>query len=163
MTRPSRGSLLYGEGEARVFRAERGDLPAIVDLLADDPLGASREGSDLAPYERAFAAIDANPADLLIVVSATGSSTILATAHLTLVPGLARQGRLRLNVEAVRVAREARGTGLGRALFGWIEDFARARGAGLIQLTSDKSRERAHHFYRGLGYEQSHEGFKFTL
>ncbi|MET1065554.1 MAG: GNAT family N-acetyltransferase, partial [Arthrobacter sp.] len=43
--------------------AERADLPGILRLLADDQLGSSREDpTELAPYEKAFAAIDADPA-----------------------------------------------------------------------------------------------------
>ena len=37
------------------------------------------------------------------------------------------------------------------------------RGAQLGPLTSDKSRTDAHRFYRRLGYEPSHEGFKRPL
>lgn len=34
-------------------RATAGDLAAVVDLLAADQLGATRDGGDMAPYERA--------------------------------------------------------------------------------------------------------------
>ena len=39
----------------------------------------------------------------------------------------------------------------------------RERGCVLAQLTSDKQRPEPHRFYRSLGYEQSHEGFKLPL
>ena len=45
------------------------DVPAIVELIAADQIGATRDGGDLAPYERAFAAIDADPAQLLVVAA----------------------------------------------------------------------------------------------
>jgi len=64
---------------------------------------------------------------------------------------------------AVRLAASARGGGLGAALFEWAHGYGRDRGAQLAQLTSDKSRTDAHRFYRRLGYEPSHEGFKRAL
>src|SRR5436190_24297113 len=47
-------------------RATSADVRAIVELIAADQIGATRDGGDLAPYERAFAAIDADPAQLLL-------------------------------------------------------------------------------------------------
>lgn len=43
------------------------DVPAIVALLADDPLGQGREGADLAPYLTAFHALGARQMHQLIV------------------------------------------------------------------------------------------------
>ena len=50
-------------------RATADDVPVLVTLLTDDPLGRDRESSDLAPYRRAFAAVDADPAQLLLAVT----------------------------------------------------------------------------------------------
>lgn len=78
-------------------------------------------------------------------------------------PGLTRGGTLRMLVEGVRVGSAARGSGLGAALMEWAHEQARARGASLVQLTSDKRRPEAHRFYERLGYVASHEGFKLEL
>ena len=55
-------------------RAEAGDIPAIVGLLAADQLGATRDGvntaQDLAAYQAAFRAIDTDPAHVLLVAQA---------------------------------------------------------------------------------------------
>lgn len=57
-----------GSGTFRLRPASRGDLLAIVHLLADDSMGAARESDlDMEPYERAFEAIDADPRHLLVV------------------------------------------------------------------------------------------------
>ncbi|ATB42193.1 GCN5-related N-acetyltransferase [Cystobacter fuscus] len=40
---------------------------------------------------------------------------------------------------------------------------ARARGCGMMQLTTDKRRTDAHRFYTRLGFEASHEGMKRAL
>ena len=83
--------------------------------------------------------------------------------QLTLVPGLARQGAKRLQIEAVRLASGTRGRGLGTALFDWAHEYGRKQGATLAQLTSDKTRTDAHRFYDGLGYRASHQGYKRPL
>jgi GNAT superfamily N-acetyltransferase len=141
------------------------DLPAVVGLLAADQRGATRDGvrdaRDLAAYERAFRAIDSDPAHLLLVADADGD--IVATLQLSFIPGLARRGTLRAQIEAVRVAARFRNQGLGSAVIGWAIAEARRRGCSLVQLTSDKSRADAHRFYERLGFVASHEGLKLAL
>jgi len=78
-------------------------------------------------------------------------------------PGLARRGALRAQIEAVRVRRDYRGRGLGAALFGWAIDEAQRRRCALVQLTTDKSRTDAHRFYERLGFVASHQGLKLRL
>jgi GNAT superfamily N-acetyltransferase len=159
------GQLDVDGGPVLLRRAEISDVPALVALLAADQLGASRDGSDgagaLAPYERAFAAIDADPAHLLVV--GTRDDDIVATLQLSVLPGLARKGATRIQIEAVRVRSDLRGLGLGEALLRWSVDRARAQGCALVQLTSDKARTEAHRFYGRLGFVASHEGFKLRL
>jgi GNAT superfamily N-acetyltransferase len=146
-----------------IRRATLDDVPAIVAMLADDPLGATRESlTDLTPYQRAFAAIDADPNQLLVV--ADRNDEVIGTLQLTFIPGLSRQGATRALVEAVRVAESARNTGLGTTLMEWSITEARARGCLMLQLTSDKTRTDAHRFYTDrLNFTNSHEGFKLAL
>jgi GNAT superfamily N-acetyltransferase len=146
-----------------VRRAVEADVPAIVDLIAADQIGATRDGSaDLEPYTRAFATIDADPAQLLVVATERAGG-VVATLQLTVIPGLARRGSLRGQLEAVRVRDDLRGRGLGQALVTWAIDEARRRGCTLIQLTSDKRREDAIRFYARLGFTASHEGLKLRV
>jgi GNAT superfamily N-acetyltransferase len=152
-------------------RAVGSDVPGIVALLTDDPLGATRDGpaggagaDGLEPYRKAFKAVDADAGQLLLVADAEGTDgRVVATMQLSFIPGLARRGALRAQVEAVRVRSNLRSSGLGRAMFSWAIDEARRRGCGLVQLTSDKQREKAHRFYADLGFTASHEGFKLAL
>ncbi len=141
------------------------DVPALVHLLAADQLGSTRDGistaADLEPYLRAFVAIDADPAHILLV--AADRTQILATMQLSFLPGLARRGALRAQIEAVRVRQDHRSCGLGTALFEWAIEEARRRDCALVQLTTDKSRADAHRFYESLGFVASHEGLKLTL
>ncbi len=147
---------------AVIFREARAaDLPAIVAMLTDDILGKVREGHDMAPYQTAFAEIEADPASRLIVGEDAGR--IVATCQLTIIPGLSRKGAKRALVEAVRVLADLRSSGIGAALMAEVEARARAAGAAMIQLTTDRARLRAHAFYERLGYEQSHLGYKKAL
>jgi ADP-ribose pyrophosphatase YjhB (NUDIX family)/GNAT superfamily N-acetyltransferase len=143
-------------------RAFAADVPAVVALLADDPLGAQREaGVDDAAYADAFARIDADPGELLVVADAGGD--VVGTLQLSFLPSLSRGGALRAQVEAVRVSSSRRGGGLGRAMLQWAVEESRRRGCAVVQLTTDKSRVDAHRFYAGLGFTASHEGFKMLL
>jgi GNAT superfamily N-acetyltransferase len=144
------------------------DLPAIVALLADDSLGATRElGHEMAPYEKAFEAIDADPCHLLVVGEyvpvGAADGPVVATFQLSFLPGISRQGSWRSQIEAVRVAATLRGQGLGNVMVGWAIDESRRRGCTLLQLTTHKSRTAAHRFYERLGFEAGHEGMKLTL
>jgi len=141
------------------------DVPAIVELLAADQVGATRDGiasqEDLQLYLRAFSALDTDPAHLLLV--GTDGGEVIATIPLSFLPGLARRGALRAQVEAVRVRKDYRSQGLGAAVFVWAIGEALRRGCALVQLTTNKSRDDAHRFYERLGFSASHEGFKLKL
>lgn len=143
-------------------RAVEADVGALVALLSDDVLGAARESSTMAPYVEAFREIDADPRQLLLAVR-DEAGELVGTMQLTLIPGLSRGGAKRLQIEAVRIAASARGGGLGSAIFDWAHAYGRSHGATLAQLTSDKARADALRFYEQLGYQASHEGFKYSL
>lgn len=132
-------------------------------MLADDPLGAAREtvDGDLAPYRRAFDLVDADPAHVLVV--AVDGDEVVGTLQLTVLPGLARRGASRGQIEAVRVAAGHRGRGIGAVMVGWAVEESGRRGCSLVQLTTDKSRTDARRFYERLGFEASHEGMKLAL
>lgn len=144
-----------------IFRpAVRADVPAIVGLLADDMIGAGREGESDA-YWTAFDAIAADPRNHLVVADIDGE--IAGTLQLTYIPGLSRMGAERAQIEAVRVSAAHRGRGLGREMIGWAIGEARVRGCAMVQLTSDKRRADAIRFYESLGFERTHEGLKLAL
>ena len=155
-------AIVLGDQRYAVERARLQDLPGLVALLTDDPLGAHRETTDLTVYQRAFDAIDRDPHQFLAAVR-DPRGVLVGTMQLTVIPGLSRGGTTRLQIEAVRVADSARGSGLGSAMFAWAHDYGRRHGAGLAQLTTDKTRPDAHRFYARLGYEATHEGLKLAL
>jgi GNAT superfamily N-acetyltransferase len=144
------------------FRAAtRADLPAIVAMLADDALGATRESAGDPVYAAAFDDIDADPRNTLVVADRDGD--VVGTMQLTYIPSLSHRGAERLQIESVRVRADQRGRGLGREMIGWAVDRARARGCRTVQLTTDKRRADAHRFYASLGFVASHEGMKLVL
>jgi ribosomal protein S18 acetylase RimI-like enzyme len=140
------------------------DLPAIIELLADDDLGRQREevGPPPSPnYEAAFRAIAKDANQLLAVAERDGE--VVGCLQLTFIPGLSRVGAWRGQLESVRVSSKLRGGGLGRLLFEWAIEECRQRGCALVQLTTDKSRPDALRFYQSLGFTASHEGMKLDL
>lgn len=158
-------NLALADRNFALRRAEESDVGPIVELIARDQLRAPVESSapgDRAPYLAAFHAMNADPAHLLCVVDSP-EGAVVATMQLTLLPGLARRGATRMQIEAVRVDGSFRGNGLGSAMIRWAVAEAGRRGAALVQLTSDNTRSDAHRFYERLGFVQSHAGFKLVL
>jgi GNAT superfamily N-acetyltransferase len=154
------------DGRRVVLRAAgRGDIAALVTLLTEDELGSGRDGienaADLVAYERAFQAIDRDRAHVLL--AAESDSGVVGTLQLSFLPGLARRGGWRAQIESVRVAAALRGQGLGSLMIRWAVDEAAERGCTLVQLTSDKQRADAHRFYERLGFQATHEGMKLDL
>ena len=146
-------------------RATRDDLPSIVKLLADDPLGAQREVYSVPlpqSYYDAYAAIERDDNNELVVVD-DGKHEILGVLQMTFIPCITYQGGWRALIEGVRVATEVRSSGIGKQLFLWAIERARARGCHMVQLTSDKARPDAIRFYESLGFVASHEGMKLRL
>ena len=144
--------------------AERVELAAIVALLAQDELGQTRESmeTELNPaYIAAFEAIDSDPGNEVIV--GIDSDGIVGTMQLSYIPNLTFQGATRCQIEGVRIAERARGGGLGQEMIGWAVLRAQEKGCGIVQLTSNKARDRAIAFYESLGFEATHIGFKMYL
>jgi GNAT superfamily N-acetyltransferase len=147
--------------EVIMRRARRTDVAAIVAMLADDPLGATRESPGDPAYLTAFDELDTDPHQLLAVADRDGE--VVGTLQLTFIPGLSRRGSTRALIEAVRVRSDQRGDGLGQRLVEWAIEQARANDCAMVQLTSDASRTRAHRFYERLGFAASHVGMKLSL
>ncbi|MBP2323692.1 GNAT superfamily N-acetyltransferase [Kibdelosporangium banguiense] len=144
-----------------IRRAQAADVAEIVAMIANDQLAAKRESPGDPRYLAAFAEIDADPNQLLAVLDDNGE--VVGTLQLTFTPGLSRLGMKRATIEAVRVRDDQRGSGLGRRFIEWAIAEARARGCGLVQLTTDASRADAHRFYERLGFKASHVGMKLPL
>jgi GNAT superfamily N-acetyltransferase len=144
--------------------ANRDDVPAIIRLLADDEIGATREGSADPPdgaYLTAFSEIEADPYNTILVAETGGE--VVACLQLTITPELSRRGMKRATIEGVRVRSDQRGAGAGRALIEHALGVASSQGCALAQLTTDERRPEARRFYESLGFEATHVGMKRRL
>lgn len=149
-------------GDLEIRPAVADDIPAIVEMLADDPLGSTRESpDDLTPYIAAFERLAGDPNQHPVVAVREGR--VVGTLQLTIVPGLSRKGATRSIIEGVRIHADERGSGLGTRFIEWAVDESRRQKCQLVQLTSDATRTDAHRFYERLGFKASHTGFKLVL
>lgn len=144
--------------------AREDDLPALVQMLADDLLGQEREdpGLPLRPsYLEAFRAIDADPNNEILLAVTDGA--VVGMLQITFIPSISFMGSWRATVESVRTRSDLRGRGIGTALMEFAVSRARERGCGMVQLTTNKARPEARRFYERLGFVASHEGMKLPL
>jgi GNAT superfamily N-acetyltransferase len=151
-------------GEVAFRKARRIDLPAIVELLADDPINGHRErpGEPLSQgYVDAFEAISANDAHVLVVGELAGA--IVATAQITFIPYLTQRGSKHAIVEAVRVTSQLRSRGIGEKLMTHLTALAEDRGCVSVGLTTSSPRIDAQRFYARIGFKDTHIGFKRIL
>jgi len=112
-------------------------------------------------YRAAFDEIAADTNHRLIVAERGGE--VVGSLQISVVPGLPHFGMKRGMLENVHIRADQRGNGLGSEMVLWAVEQCRAAGCGMVQLTSNKLRLDAHRFYRKLGFEASHEGFKLRL
>ncbi len=145
-----------------IFReAEVGDVPAIIALLREDDLGASREIAPVTDYEAAFGTLTLQPQTGLIVGARDGE--VVAFYQLTTVDGLSHCAMRRGNIEDVRVAANLRGQGIGHTMMDDAATRARALGCGMLQLVAHNTRHATQKFYLSVGFTASHVGFKRSL
>jgi GNAT superfamily N-acetyltransferase len=140
------------------------DLETVIAMLADDPMGLTRERNESPlpqAYVDAFEAIDRDPNHELIVADVHGR--VVGVCQLSFLPNLTYTGGWRMQIEGVRVHADARHAGVGKAMMQWAIDRAQQRGCVLVQLTTDRSRPDAIRFYESMGFTASHEGMKLRL
>ncbi len=147
-----------------IRKARIEDLERIVRLHEDDTLGGLEDAwtpETRGTYEAAFAAIVANPDNVLYVAEIDGR--VVGTFQITVFPTLTGRGATRVRIGAVQVAADLRSQGIGARMIAFAEAEGRARGARSVELSSNKRRADAHRFYERIGYARSHEAFKKRL
>lgn len=146
-----------------IFRkATKKDISKIVEMIADDELGKTRENfKNPLPkeYLDAFKNIDTDKNQELIVVE-NEELEIIGTLQLSFIQYLTYQGGIRAQIEAVRIRKDKRGLGIGKKMFEWAIHRAKEKKAHVLQLTTDKRRPKAIKFYEDLGFKATHEGMK---
>ncbi len=145
-------------------KAKESDLPKLIKMLMGDSLGATREDGSHPINQRyidMFHLIDQDNNNEIIVAENNGKA--IGMLHMTYIPCLTHIGSWRCLIEGVRVAKKFRSHGVGTHFFKWAIRRARERGCYIMQLTSNKDRTNAIRFYHKIGFNASHEGFKFDL
>lgn len=141
-------------GTHAIRRALARDAPELARLLT--PLGYPRSEADLR------AVWDAWEADGNLALVAEGSVGLIGviTLHSMVVLHRPRPvGR----ITSLFVDAAARGAGLGRALMEAAESALRARGCGMVEVTSHRRRTDAHTFYEHFGFERTSYRFAREL
>ena len=148
----------------KIRSASRNDLRRLIELLSQLSLEDQREDlSEPTPaaYVTALEEIDVNPRQALLVAEV--DDFIVGMALFIRIPNLSHVGRSYAMVEDVVVDASHRGKGYGEALMRHAVDLARYAGCYKLVLTSNKARSDAHRFYRRLGFNATHEGFRIDL
>lgn len=145
-------------------KATENDILNLVDMLADDVLGAKRE--DISKplnqsYIDAFQSIEKDPNNELTVVEYNGR--LVGLLQLTFIPYLTHTGSWRCLIEGVRIVKNYRGQGFGTEFIRWAIKRATERNCKIVQLTSDKQRPDALRFYESIGFQATHEGLKLKI
>jgi GNAT superfamily N-acetyltransferase len=96
------------------------------------------------------------------VIVAELDAAVVGLAHLQVTPAIERD-RPAAKIGALVVDETRRGQGIGRALVAELEAEARARGCGLLYLTTAEQRDGAHAFYERVGLEQTGRRYARTL
>ncbi len=146
-----------GNDMNEIRKAELNDLEAVVDLLTDDLFGKTREGS-IEDYKDVFnELLDSDYFDVFVMVD---DGDLIGCYQIMYLPHLSFKGTKRCQVESVRIRADLRGNGLGTQLMKHAIDVAKKSGCGIFQLTSNKERIEANNFYRELGLNPTHDGYK---
>ncbi|MEM9076679.1 MAG: GNAT family N-acetyltransferase [Bacteroidota bacterium] len=143
-------------------KATKEDVFRIVEMIADDELGKTRENFQNplpSSYFLAFEKINSDSNQELIVVE-DEYSEVIGTLQLSFIQYLTYQGGIRAQIEAVRIRKDKRGLGIGKRMFEWAIERAKEKKAHVLQLTTDKKRPKAIRFYEELGFKATHEGMK---
>ena len=147
-----------------IREATQNDVPRIVELLADDMLGQSREQNtpevgDV--YVQAFNDIDIDPNATILLACSGGN--IVGCMQVNILANLSRSGSKRGQIEGVRVDSATRGQGVGALLMDAAIAHCKKHGCSLMQLTTDAKRPMAAKFYDTYGFVASHIGYKLVL
>lgn len=142
--------------------ARAGDLTCLLELygLLEGPYSGIEE-PEAREEKRLFARVlsDEHQTTLLAEVDGEAAGTLVVAV----LPNLAHGGAPYAVVENVVVDERWRSRGIGEALMREAMERGREAGAYKLSLTTNLKRERAHEFYRKLGFVETHVGFEVTL
>jgi ribosomal protein S18 acetylase RimI-like enzyme len=136
------------------------DIPRILELYRQLSFNPEEyKAPPLKDCRKVFKEMSKVPGYSLLVAEEDGE--VVGTTVLSILPGFAHGTNPFAVIEYVVVDEKKRSKGVGKILMEHCRKLAKEAGCYKIMLTSDKRRERAHKFYRSLGFDASSEGFRF--
>jgi GNAT superfamily N-acetyltransferase len=142
-----------------VREAGEAELPAVLALYAQPDFNGT--ALDVEPAKEILARFSHYP-DYRLYVAEAGD-TVVGTFTLLVIDNLTRRGRRSAVIEAVVVAADRQGQGIGRAMLAEALAIARAKGAYKAALSSGFKDGGAHAFYDSLGFERHGVSFRLDL
>lgn len=143
-------------------RAVEADIPRLLELYRQLSLEPDQyRKAPVADCRRVLRQMEKVPGYELLVAEEGGE--VVGTTVLAVLPGFAHGTSPFAVVEYVVVDERYRSRGIGRQLMEHVIEKAKEAGCYKIMLTSDLRRERAHKFYRSIGFEASAHGFRLYL
>jgi GNAT superfamily N-acetyltransferase len=143
-----------------IRRAIEKDIPRILELYRQ--LSFEPEKYRMPPVNecrKVFRKMSQYPGYTLLVAEDNGQ--VVGTTVQAILPGFAHGTSPFAVVEYVVVDEKYRSKGIGKLLMESVISLAKEAGCYKIMLTSDLRRERAHKFYKSLGFQPSAQGFRF--
>jgi GNAT superfamily N-acetyltransferase len=143
-----------------IREATEKDIPRVLEMYRQ--LSFEPEKYQPAPLNeclKVFRKMSEYPRYNLLVAEDNGR--VVGTTVLAILPGFAHGTLPFAVVEYVVVDEKYRSQGIGRLMMESVKSLAKEAGCYKIMLTSDLRRERAHKFYKSVGFEDSAAGFRF--
>jgi GNAT superfamily N-acetyltransferase len=143
-----------------IRQATEKDIPRILELYCQ--LSFEPEKYQPAPVNeclKVFRKMSEYPGYHILVAEDNGR--VVGTTVMAVLPGFAHGTSPFAVVEYVVVDEKFRSKGLGRLMMESVKSLAKEARCYKIMLTSDLRRERAHKFYKSVGFEPSAAGFRF--
>jgi len=147
--------------ELEIRKAAESDLPAVLRLYAQPGM----DNGHVLTVDAATQILHrmATYPEYAVYVATTSDGSVVGTFALLVMDNLAHMGTPSAVVEDVCVDDRLQGQGIGRTMMHFAMQFARQRGCYKLALSSNAARERAHAFYRSLGFEQHGLSFHVPL
>ena len=147
--------------DLEIRKAVESDLPAVLRLYAQPGMDNGR----ILTVDAATKILrrTATYPEYAVYVATANDGSVVGTFALLVMDNLAHMGTPSAVVEDVCVDERLHGQGIGRTMMHFAMEFARQRGCYKLALSSNAARERAHAFYRSLGFEQHGLSFHVPL
>ena len=144
--------------EIQIKKAKEDDLPQILNLYAQPDMD-NREVLSLDSARKILNKLKKYPEYTIFVATSNGET--VGTFSLLIMDNLVHGGTPSGIVEAIVVAPEYRGIGIGGKMMGFARERCREFGCYKLILSTNLRRDKAHRFYESLGFER--HGYSYLI